>query len=263
MSDGGGAGRDLDLVGIGSMMVDRMHRAPRLLGAEQKGILLDVEDAGPVRTHVGGVVLNHLGWAAALGARVGIFGRQARDEGGRFLRDAMDRAGIAREIALDGEASGLAEIFVDDAGERAIYMSRGATATTTAAHVREHAGFVMRAAMLSTEISQLPIAAVQEALDLARERGLRTVVDLDVPPSEAAASGLGALEAILQALTGVDLLKPAKSAARELAPDAGDDALELARTLRARFDAGAVVVTDGAAGCAVVAEGFEVSISST
>ena len=33
----------LDLVGIGSMVVDRVHRAPRLLGAEQKGILREVE----------------------------------------------------------------------------------------------------------------------------------------------------------------------------------------------------------------------------
>lgn len=247
----------LDLVGIGSMMVDRVHRAPRLLAADQKGILRDVEAAGPVRTHVGGVTLNHLGWAAALGARVGIFGRQARDANGAFLRDAMDRAGIARDIALDGEASGFAEIFVDDAGERAIYMAPGATSTTTAAHVREHAAFIRRGATFTTEISQLPVATVQAALDLARDAGLQTVVDLDVPPSDAAASGLGDFAAIEAALRGVDLLKPSRSAARELAPLGGDDALALARAMREVFECGAVAVTDGAAGCAVAASDFE------
>ena len=98
----------LDAVGIGSMVVDRVHRAPRLLGSEEKGILRDMGGGSPVETHVGGVVLNHLGWAAALGLRTGIFGRQAEDENGRFLRNAMDRFGIARDIVLDGSASSVA-----------------------------------------------------------------------------------------------------------------------------------------------------------
>jgi arabinose-5-phosphate isomerase len=247
----------LDIVGIGSMVVDRVHRAPRLLGAEQKGILRSVGDAGPVQTHVGGVVLNHLGWAAALGAKVGIFGRQAPDANGAFLREAMDRAGIERDITLDGEASSFAEIFVDDAGERAIYMAPGATSATTGNHVAAHGDFVRRASALTTEISQLPIEAVQTALDIAREAGIPTVVDLDLPPSDAVAAGLGDMESIEAALADADLLKPAKSAARELAPDAGDDALALAKAMRARFGNGAVVVTDGAAGCAIAADGFE------
>ncbi|NRA08400.1 MAG: SIS domain-containing protein [Myxococcales bacterium] len=248
--------RSLDLVGIGSMVVDRVHRAPRLLGAEQKAILRDVEDAGPVRRHVGGVVLNHLGWAAALGLRVGIFGRQAADAGGHFLRDAMDRAGIERDIALDGSASSLAEIFVDDAGERAIYMAPGATSETEASHVRRHEAFLRRGARLSTEVSQLPLTAVREALALARAAGIPTVLDLDVPPAEAIAAGLGDATLLTAVLREADLLKPARSAAQELLETGEDDALALATALRERFANDAVVVTDGAAGCAVAAPGF-------
>jgi arabinose-5-phosphate isomerase len=245
----------LDVVGIGSMVVDRIHRTPRLLG-DGKVLLREVASAGPVGQHVGGVVLNHLGWAAALGLATGIFGRQGDDEGGRFLRAAMDRLGIARDLVLDGSASSMAEIFVDDAGARAIYMAPAATAETTAAHVRErHADTIRSAARLTTEVSQLPLAAAREALAIAREAGVATVVDLDVPPRDAAALGSEAeLEAVLRA---ADLLKPAKSAVRELLPDLGDDPLELARAMRARFGNGAVVLTDGAAGCAIAAEGFE------
>ncbi len=250
--------RPLALAGIGSMVVDRVHRAPRLLGADQKGILRDVEGAGPVRRFVGGVTLNHLGWAAALGLPTGIFGRQAPDENGRFLRAAMDRLGIERNLVLDGSASSVAEIFVDDAGERAIYMAPGATSETTAARVREHhAAFIARAARITTEVSQLPLEAALEALRIAREHGIPGVVDLDVPPSDALASGLGdaaQLEAVLRA---ADLLKPSKGAARELATELGSDALALARAMRARFENRAVVVTDGEAGCAVAADGFE------
>ena len=95
--------RTLDVVGIGSMVVDRVHRSRRILGSDEKGILRDVESSGPVRSRVGGVVLNHLGWAATLGLHTGIFGRQADDEGGRFLRDAMDRFGIERDLLLDDD----------------------------------------------------------------------------------------------------------------------------------------------------------------
>jgi arabinose-5-phosphate isomerase len=248
---------ELDVVGIGSMVVDRVHRAPRILGGDEKAILRDV-GGGPVGCFVGGVVLNHLGWAACLGLRAGIFGRQADDDNGRFLRAAMDAAGIARDIALDGSASSFAEVFVDDAGDRSIYMAPGATSKTTAEQIRrDHAAFIRRAAVLTTEVSQLPLAAAMEALRIARAHGLVTVVDLDVPPSDALASGLGdevELDAVLRA---ADLLKPSKTAARELVPEAGSDPLAQAKALRARFGSRAVVVTDGEAGCAAAADDFE------
>jgi len=247
----------LDVVGIGSMVVDRVHRARRLVGGEAKVLLRDVEPGGPVATHVGGVVLNHLGWAAALGLRAGIFGRQGDDANGRFLRAAMDRLGIERDLVLEGSATSMAEIFVDDHGERAIYMAPGATAETTAEHVRRHhAETIRRARRLTTEVSQLPLDAARQALAIAREAGIPTVVDLDVPPADALAE-LGdeaTLDAVLRA---ADLLKPAKAAARELVSGTDADPLAMARAMRARFGNAAVVVTDGAAGCAIAAEGFE------
>jgi len=253
----------LDLVGIGSMVVDRVHRAPRILGTEEKGILRAVGEAGPVAVHVGGVVLNHLGWAAVLGLRAGICGRQAEDDNGRFLRSAMQRLGIARDIRLEGSASSFAEIFVDDAGERAIYMAPGATSETRAEHVRDDfAGFIRRAARLTTEVSQLPLEAAREALRVAGENAIPTVVDLDVPPSDALAQ-LGDEQMLLEMLHAADLLKPAKRAAQDLAPDAAADALGLARGMRARFGNRAVVVTDGAAGCAIATADFEGFVPAT
>ena len=247
----------LDVVGIGSMVVDRVHRVRRVIGADQKAILRALPDGGPVRAFTGGVVLNHLGWAAALGLRAGIFGRQADDENGRILRDAMDRAGIERDIVLDGSASSFAEIFVDDVGGRAIYMAQGATAETMPEHIRrDHAAFIRRAARLTTEVSQLRLDTALEALRIAREAGIPTVVDLDLPPSEALAQGLGDEATLVAVLSAADLLKPSRSAARELASRAGADPGDLSRELRKRFGCGAVVVTDGEAGCAIDARDF-------
>ena len=250
------AAAPLAVIGIGSMVVDRIVRVPRILGADEKAIVRPQAGGAAAREFVGGVVLNHLGWAAALGLRCGIFGKQADDPEGRFLRAAMDRLGIARHITLDGSRSSVAQIFVDDAGDRAIYMAPGATSETTPRDIREHhAGFIRAARRLTTEVSQLPLAAALEALGIAREAGVPTVVDLDVPPRDAI-PGLGDAATLDAVLRSADVLKPSKAAARELAPASGGDALALARALRERFGSEAVVVTDGAAGCAIAARGF-------
>jgi sugar/nucleoside kinase (ribokinase family) len=102
---------------------------------------------------------------------------------------------------LDGSGSS-ADIYVDDAGGRAIYMAPGATAETTAEHVRaHHAETIRRALRVTTEVSQLPLAAVREVLAIAAEAGVPTLLDLDVPPRDAV-PGLGdaaTLEAVLRA----------------------------------------------------------------
>jgi arabinose-5-phosphate isomerase len=252
--------RRLDVVGIGSMVVDRIHRAPRILGPDEKGILRTLEGGRVVESRIGGVVLNQLGWAACLGLRTGIFGKQADDEDGRRLRAAMDRHGIEREIGLDGSASSRAQIFVDDAGGRAIYMAPGATSETSGEYVRQHhADFIRRGARLITEVSQLPLEAALAALQTARDGGIPTLLDLDVPPSDAV-PGLGDERALAAVLEAADLIKPSKAAALELFPKLRGEALELARAMRARFGADAVVVTDGESGCAIAAEDFEASI---
>lgn len=248
--------RPLDVVGIGSMVVDRVHRASRILAPDEKGILRAVDAGGPLRLAVGGVTLNHLGWAAALGLRTGIFGMQGDDEAGRFLRAAMDRLAIRRDIAITSAPTSFAEIFVDDAGGRSIYMAPGATSDTTPEHVRDaHGEFIRLARVVTTEVSQLPLAAAREALAIAEAAGAYTVLDLDVSPSDALAT-LGCEEDLDALLRGADLLKPSKLAAQEIA-GSGGDALDVARALRRRFVNRAVVVTDGEAGCAVAADGFE------
>jgi sugar/nucleoside kinase (ribokinase family)/D-arabinose 5-phosphate isomerase GutQ len=238
-------------VGIGSMVADRLHRVPRILGVDEKGIVRTSESGRTAELRAGGVVLNHLGWAAVLGLPVGIFGKQADDANGRFLRDAMDRFGIAKDLALDGSASSFADIYVDDAGGRAIYMAPGATSETTYAHVRRHHERTIAGALrVTTEVSQLPLAAANEVCRLAEVAGVPTVVDLDVPPSDAVPV-LGTQAELDQLLRRAKILKPSSAAGRELVLTASGDALAIAKKLRERFGSEAVVVTDGGAGCAI------------
>lgn len=236
------------------MVVDLYYRTPRIIGADEK-ILLDsgpLRKAAAVQAAVGGVVLNHLGWARVLGLKTGIFGKLGDDPHGAMLRRGMRRLGIRSHLTRDGSASSFAAILLDPAGNRAIYMMRGATGELTGAEVRRvHGDFLRKAHLVSTEISQLPLAAVLAILTLARAAAIPTILDVDVPPSDACAT-LGTEAQLERALRLATILKPAKAAARELVDGgARRDALALAIALRERYQSRAVIITDGARGCAI------------
>ncbi len=241
----------LDAVGCGSMVVDQFYRTPRIISADEK-ILLDSgrNGAAPEPPAVGGVVLNHLGWARVLGLDVGIFGKMGDDRYGEILRAGMNAIGIRHHLTLDGSASSFATIFVDAEGNRAIYMVRGATAELKPAEIRRrHDGFIRNAHLVSTEISQLPLATVIALLLFARAHSIPTVLDVDVPPSDACPA-LGTRAELERALKLATVLKPAKAAARELSGEVRDP-LKMAEAIRARYGSRAVLITDGERGCAI------------
>jgi sugar/nucleoside kinase (ribokinase family)/D-arabinose 5-phosphate isomerase GutQ len=250
--------RKLDAVGCGSMVVDFFHHTPRIIGADEK-ILTDAAGLRPAAPAVGGVTLNHLGWARVLGLNVGIFGKMGDDRNGELLRAGMNALGIRHHLTLDGSASSSATIFVDPDGNRAIYMVRGATAELRPAEVRRrHAAFFRTAHLATTEISQLPLATVVAILEFARAQAIPTLLDVDVPPSDALAT-LGAQADLERALSLATYLKPAKAAARELAAGSREP-LRMAETIRARYGNRAVVITDGERGCAIAAAGAAVRV---
>ena len=224
------------------------HRRQRILGADEKSLLRADEHGETVRRLVGGVVLNHLGWARVLGLRTAIFGKQADDPNGRFLRAGMERLGIAHRIDLGGSASSFAQVYVDPSGARAIYMARGATAEYTPEEVEsQHHAVISAASVVTTEVSQLPLATVRRVLELAREAGARTVVDLDVSLADAVPA-LGSEEELLAVLRLADVIKPSLSALDGLVP--GGTARKRARALAERTGAKLVALTLGPAGCA-------------
>ncbi|MGD0670913.1 MAG: PfkB family carbohydrate kinase [Candidatus Binatus sp.] len=253
----------LDVVGCGSMVVDLFYRTPRIIRADEK-ILLRAHTASAAieRTQVGGLVLNHLGWGRILGLKTGIFGKMGDDRNGEFLRDGMDRLGIRHHLTFDGTASAFATIFVDANGDRAIYMARGATGELTPAEVRSrHGAFIRRANLVSTEISQLPIRTVLAILLFARTHSIPTVLDVDVPPSDAIGT-LGTRAELERALKLATYLKPAKAAAREIVAGNGRDPLKMAEAIRARYGNRAVIITEGDKGCSIAARDTSVRVAA-
>jgi arabinose-5-phosphate isomerase len=233
-----------DLVGIGTVVVDRVRHTPRFIQPGNKCV------TQAPKMFPGGVVLNHLAWAAAMGLRSGLLARLGRDDGGLYLRREMPRFGIATDWVLDAgeEPTGVSEVLAGPGGERAIYTFPGTTLSTTPAQVRRHWREVLGAsAMVSSEISMMPLATVWEAFRLARGR---RALDFDVPPAQATAhGGVGTEAQVRRVVMMADILKGTLDAAETFTGTSGLAAstLALARLGRRRIAA----VTDGARGSAV------------
>ncbi|HTO07199.1 MAG TPA: PfkB family carbohydrate kinase [Myxococcota bacterium] len=247
-----------DVAGTGSMVVDEIHFAKRIVAAEEKGLLRADASGRVAQRQVGGVTLNHLGWARVLGLRTAIFGKQADDPNGRFLRAGMERLGIEQHIDLSGSASSFAQIYVDPDGARAIYMARGATAELTPEEIAtRHRAVIESAAIVTTEVSQVPLATARRVLEIARAAGARTVVDLDVPLGDAVPA-LGS-EADLHAVLGLaDVLKPSLAALDGIVAEGS--ARARARELAEKTGAKLVALTLGPAGSLLFRAG-EVAIA--
>ena len=241
-----------DVAGTGSMVVDLICQTQRLIGPDEK-ILLDAERGPALQRLVGGVTLNHLGWARILGLRCAIFGKQADDPEGRFLRAGMDALGIDHHMDLSGSSSSFAHVYVDSRGARAIYMARGATGELTAAEVdARHAPVIASARLISSEVSQVPLAAVRRVLERARESGARSVVDLDVPIQDAV-PGLGSEEELHAVLQAADLIKASIGAVEGLVRAREPESI--GEELAQRYQSEAVVLTLGDRGAAVWTDG--------
>ncbi len=242
----------LDVVGTGSMVADRIFFPARIAGPEEKALLAPAQGAW-VQERVGGVTLNHLGWARILGLRTGVFGKQADDAAGRFLRAGMRRLGIETSIDLGGSASAFAQIFVDPRGERVIYMARGATAELTPDEVDSvHRGFIERARIVTSEVSQAPLGVVRRTLEIARDAGALRVLDVDVPLADAVPA-LGSEEELQAVLGLADVLKPSLAALDGLV--GGGSPAQRAEELGRKHGARAVALTCGAEGSVIWADG--------
>lgn len=247
-------GRRYDIVGLGSIVLDRIAFTPRIIGPEEK-ISLTPQRGAPFQDFMGGLTVNHLAWASLLGMRSGIVGLRAEDEASHIVRRALETLGVEATWAPGGSATPIALIFVDPQGERAIYMARGANAEVTPEHcegpLRET---ICSAQIVSTEISQVPLSTVVRTLELAKEAGALTALDVDIPLDDALAS-LGTRQEFDRALSLADIIKPASGPLTSLFPKG--TLLEKAMRLRDHTGARWVAVTAGAQGCALLDEGFE------
>ncbi|MEM3458461.1 MAG: carbohydrate kinase family protein [Candidatus Bathyarchaeia archaeon] len=114
-----------DVVGFGALNVDKLFRVNKIAGAEEEGFIIECEEA------CGGSAANTIVGLARLKCKVGFIGKVASDREGKMLvedfrREGVDTSGI---IHVNNGRSGVVMGFVDEKGERALYVDPGVNDT--------------------------------------------------------------------------------------------------------------------------------------
>jgi ribokinase len=165
------------IVVVGSVTMDMVTRAKQIprIGQTVIGTGFD--------TTPGGKGANQAVAAARLGYPTHMVGKVGDDVYGPVLLDNLARAGV--EIAAMekvGGPSGLAPIFLSEAGENAIVVVPGANGKVDSASVDRHADLIRSAGMVLCQL-ELPIETVSYVLALCAEAGVAVMLD----PAPAAA----------------------------------------------------------------------------
>jgi sugar/nucleoside kinase (ribokinase family) len=175
-----GAARDLDVVAIGSPLLDVIDLADgeRLVHsglAKGSMTLIDLEKANQVQALMtapryvsGGSVANTTAGVAELGGTAGFVGTVADDEVGRTYAENLRAAGVEFEphysetAAGDGLGTGRCMVLISEDADRTMGTYLGAASTMTPAGVPE--SFVARASVLLLEGYLWDVPAAKEAM---------------------------------------------------------------------------------------------------
>jgi len=131
-----------DVVGFGALNVDKLFKVNRIAAAEEESFIQAHSET------CGGSAANTIVGLARLDCRVGFVGKVAGDKAGTlliedFLKELVDTAGVIR--VKQGE-SGKIMGFVDEKGERALYIDSGVNDTIAFDEVKQ--GFVSQTRFL-------------------------------------------------------------------------------------------------------------------
>ncbi len=236
---------DLDLAVVGSVNLDLVVEVETIPVPGQTVL------GGDLARIPGGKGANQAVAAARLGRNVAMIGRVGNDETGTMLRAALTGAGVdtSHLHTTPGTPSGVAFVAVEADGDNAIVVSPGANSRVTPADITAAATLLARAQVTLIQL-EIPLATVAAAVEAATG----TVV-LDPAPAPAAPLPTSILD-------HVDVLTPNQT---ELAAMTGYDGAvdtEVAVTLARRLPVTAVVVTLGAEGALVVADGGVTRVSA-
>jgi len=159
-----------DILVIGSLNADLVLRAPRF---PLPGETIQGEDLVIIP---GGKGANQAVAAARLGAKVSMIGRVGSDAFGDILIKNLKNNNIDEHLVNIDESTttGTAVILVDKHGQNSIVLSPGANARVTPSDVKPEAFSNSRLLLLQLEI---PIETVIHSANLARERGLRVLLN--------------------------------------------------------------------------------------
>ena len=170
------------------------------------------------RTFAGGKGANQAVAAQRANGRVHFLAAVGDDAFGKAASGIYESEGIDTSLIqfIDGTPSGVAMIFVSDAGENCISVAPGANALLTPEILRCHEGAIAEASLLLLQLES-PIETVVEAVNIASRHGTRCVLN-PAPAAEVPDETLAQLYCITpneteaEMLTGVAVIDEASAA---------------------------------------------------
>jgi ribokinase len=214
---------------VGSANMDLVVKAPRI-PVPGETIL-----GGSFARVRGGKGANQAVACSRLGAQTFMLGRVGTDSFGDELLEGLQSDGVCCRLMIRDEeaASGIAIIVIDGGGENAIVVAPGANGRVSPADIDPVRGLSGIDAVLCQ--LEVPVDAVEAALDAAREAGVMTVLDA-APPTALPASLLAKVDVLTPnqteacAILGLPVdacLAPEEAAARLLETGARQVVLKL------------------------------------
>lgn len=229
-----------DIAIVGSLNMDLLIGSPHLPLPGETVI------GGDLQTLPGGKGANQAVAAARLGGSVAMIGRVGSDDFGTALRRNLESAGVDTAALLTDPTapSGVALITVDPEGQNTLVISSGANRRFNSTDVDAARHLISSARVLVAQL-EIDLAAVKHALAIAREAGVRTI--LNPAPAQPLDPAVICL---------CDLLVPNEVEAFQLTgiPVKDTHSAEKAAPLLRRRGAGAVIITLGPKGALLCAE---------
>lgn len=227
---------------IGSLNFDLVARVPRFPAPGE------TLAGSAFQTAPGGKGANQAVALARMGASTRMLGAVGIDAFGPVLTDALAAAGVDTTEILrrDSVPTGNAIILINPGGQNQIVISAGANGTLSAEDIRERAALIRRSSAVVAQL-ETPLEATIEAFELARSHRILTVLN------PAPARRLD--DSVLQLCDWIVLNESEAAEICGVTVDSIADASAAARSLQSRAPGLQVVVTLGARGLWLEAEG--------
>jgi ribokinase len=247
---------------VGSVNIDLVARVPHL---PRPG---ETVTGGSYERHQGGKGGNQAVAAARLGRPTLFIGAVGDDlfhsEARRAL--ASERVDVSMVASLPGQATGIALILVDHAGENEIAVVPGANDAIEEGFVRES---LSRLGRLAGDVllvcNEVPLAIVREALTCGRASGATTILN-PAPAAGLDRSTFGLADIVTPNRQELGLLLENEARRRAGSAPANGDVPTLARALleagSGQVGPSAVIVTLGSSGAFVVQRPAGIAVST-
>jgi ribokinase len=178
-----------DAVGFGGLNVDKLFKVNKIAKAEEESFIIDYEEA------CGGSAANTIVGLARLGCKVGFIGKVADDREGKmlvedFCREGVDTKGI---IHSKHDRSGAVMGFVDEKGDRALYVDPGVNDTIEFNEINKEYAFQTRFLHLTSFVGEKSFQTQKKLVEM-----LPKNVKLSLDPGELYARKSVALESIIR-----------------------------------------------------------------